>query len=82
MEMIHIIKDYGGITEKYIDSNVTALFGVGVNGARACQDAIDSALSILMGTEYSISSYFSKTGLPIFSCVTGIDFGGVWIERI
>jgi len=81
-EMMHIIKEYNGATAKYVDDKVTALLGVGVNGARACQDAIDSALSMLTDIKYSINPYFSKIGLPVFSCAVGIDFGVVWIERI
>ena len=77
-ELTAIIESYDGEVVQLSDGRIMALFISRSNRYKICQNAIDSALSVLTIMKYSIGPYFKSQ----FNCGAGIDFGYVWVEMI
>ena len=79
-EMSAVIKNRGGVTEKYHRGDgVMGLFGTEADteGTASVLSAVKAALDVKVVLERSLNPFFRAAGLPEIKCGQGIDYGAV-----
>ena len=81
-EMTSLVKEFEGAVEKYVGDSVTALFGAGYEAAKAAENCLNCALTMLTIIKFALNPYLKQQNLPTFTCSVGMDLGDTWIERV
>jgi len=83
-EMSAVIRDMGGVTEKYTGDGVLGLFGTesDTTGNTDASRAVQAALWINLVLKRSLNPVLRELGLPEIGCGQGVDYGPVYIEKV
>lgn len=81
-ELTAVIKDHGGVIEKYVGDGISALFGVGKGESETVRNAIECTMTIQVEIEHVMGKYLRNIGLPSFTCSIGMDYGTIWVAKV
>jgi adenylate cyclase len=83
-EMSAIIRDRGGVTEKYTGDGVIGLFGTEADteGTADVLNSLKAALDVNVVISGALNPFYRSQGIPEIRCGQGIDYGQVLMERV
>ena len=83
-EMSSIIRNRGGVTEKYTGDGVMGLFGTEseTSATEDVRHALSAALDAKLLVPHCLNPYLKEKGLPEIECGMGIDYGPVLMEKV